>query len=283
MSSRDASMHTHQARETPAGTRYWRAGHGPSVVLIHGVGLDATIWSAQFAALAERYDVIAYDMLGHGASPRPPSGCTLEDYAAQTCELMDALQIDTAAIVGFSMGGLVARLMALDHPQRCWALVILASVFERSPSQVEGVGERLAQVRAEGPAANVDSAIERWFSPAYRATHPQAIARIRDMVASNDPDGYTVSYALFGSEHNVGRDRLSQIDVPVLVATGDDDPGSTPAMARRLSQRLANAECRILPAMRHMFVMEHPRVATELIANFLTIHHSAHSRGEMQS
>jgi alpha-beta hydrolase superfamily lysophospholipase len=99
-------------------TAYWVAGHGPPVVLIHGVGLNASIWEAQVAALAEHRQVVAYDMLGHGMSTDPPGVRKLGDFVDQLAVLLDALSMDRAALVGFSMGGLVARAFAAAYPER---------------------------------------------------------------------------------------------------------------------------------------------------------------------
>src|SRR4051794_29275744 len=96
----------------PAGeereTQFMRAGTGPSVVLVHGVGLNAWIWQPQIEALTQSFDVIAYDTLGHGGSSRPPAEPTLADYRAQLNALLDALGVRRASLVGHSMGALVA-------------------------------------------------------------------------------------------------------------------------------------------------------------------------------
>lgn len=104
------------ARKSYSETRYWRVGRGAPVVLIHGVGLDATMWRAQVEALAEHYDVIAYDMLGHGESALPTEDASLDDYADQLLALLDELKLPTATVVGFSMGGLVARALPCAIP-----------------------------------------------------------------------------------------------------------------------------------------------------------------------
>ncbi len=110
-------MIRHTAERTPAGTSYLATGEGQPVVLIHGVGLNKEMWGGQIVGLAPHYRVIAYDMLGHGASPRPDPDCGLLGYADQLCELLDHLQLPTASVIGFSMGGLVARAFALHYPQ----------------------------------------------------------------------------------------------------------------------------------------------------------------------
>lgn len=275
-------MELTNARKTPDGTRYWRQGRGTPIVLIHGVGLDATMWQAQFAALAQEHEVVAYDMLGHGDSALPGENAGLEAYADQLGALIDYLALERVAVVGFSMGGLVARAFALRHPDRLAAMVVLSSVFERDSEQRAGVRQRIAQSREQGPAANVDEALKRWFSPNFRRSHPDRIAAIHETVSSNHPQGYYRSYALFGTQDDFGAERLETIRVPVLVATGELDPGSTPRMARALAARLPNAEVHILPGQRHMAPMEAPEVVNQLIQHFLVRAYSHDSLEETQ-
>ncbi|WP_029655031.1 alpha/beta fold hydrolase [Marinobacter daepoensis] len=257
------------AKMSSSGTRYWRSGVGAPVVLIHGVGLDATMWQAQVDALADHYDVIAYDMLGHGESPLPKEDASLDDYADQLCALMDELEIAQATVIGFSMGGLVARAFALRHLERLRAMGVLSSVFNRNEQQRSGVQQRLSQTREQGPSANVEGALERWFSPAFRAAYPDRIAAIRDCVTQNHPDGYYRSYALFGTQDRFGANDLSSINVPVLVATGELDPGSTPHMAKELARNLPNAHVHILAGQRHMAPLEAADEVNRLLLGFL--------------
>ena len=262
------------AKKSASGTRFWRTGRGSPVVLIHGVGLDASMWQAQVDALSPSHDVIAYDMLGHGESALPPVEASLDDYADQLLALIDELELDAVTVVGFSMGGLVARAFALRHPDRLRAMVILSSVFGRDEHQRAGVRQRLTQTREQGPTANIDGALERWFSPAFRQAHPECVAAVRNRVTSNHPDGYYRSYALFGTQDSFGLDRLASIRVPVLIATGELDPGSTPEMAHRLAEHLPNATVHILRGQRHMAPVEAADDVNDLLLQFLaTVKH----------
>ncbi|MEL7936161.1 alpha/beta fold hydrolase [Pseudomonas delhiensis] len=257
------------AEHTPAGTSYLATGQGQPVVLIHGVGLNKEMWGGQIVGLAPHYRVIAYDMLGHGASPRPEPGTGLVGYAAQLRELLDHLQIPQATVIGFSMGGLVARAFALHHPQQLQGLVILNSVFNRSAEQRAGVIERTRQAAEHGPDANAEAALSRWFSREYQAANPAQIAAIRQTLASNDPQGYLTTYELFATQDMYRTEDLGSILVPTLVATGELDPGSTPEMARQLAARIPGAQVAILDEQRHMMPVESPRLVNQVLLDFL--------------
>ena len=257
------------AERTPAGTSYLATGQGHPVVLIHGVGLNKEMWGGQIVGLAPHFQVIAYDMLGHGASPRPEPGTGLDGYAAQLKELLDHLQLPQATVIGFSMGGLVARAFALHYPQQLEGLVILNSVFNRSAEQRAGVIERTRQAAEHGPDANAEAALSRWFSREYQAANPAQIAAIRQTLASNDPQGYLTTYELFATQDMYLVEDLGSIQVPTLVATGELDPGSTPEMARQLAERIPGAQVAVLDEQRHMMPVESPRLVNQVLLDFL--------------
>lgn len=257
------------ADRTPAGTSYLATGQGQPVVLIHGVGLNKEMWGGQVVGLATNYRVITYDMLGHGASPRPAAGTPLLGYADQLLELLDHLQLSQATVIGFSMGGLVARAFALHYPERLQGLVVLNSVFNRSAEQRAGVIARTAQAAEHGPDANAEAALSRWFSREYQAANPAQIAALRETLAGNDPQGYLTTYELFATQDMYRADDLKGLRAPTLVATGELDPGSTPEMARQLADRIPGATVAVLAEQRHMMPVESPRLVNQLLLGFL--------------
>ena len=157
------------------GTRYRVDGAGHPLVLIHGVGMDLTMWDAQTAALGRHLTVIRYDMLGHGGSAMAP-GATLTDFVDQLRRLLDHLAADQVFLVGFSMGGMVAQAFAIRHPDRVARLVIMSAVYDRPPAARAAMQDRVRQVEREGAGANLEVALKRWFTPAYAAAHPEALA-----------------------------------------------------------------------------------------------------------
>lgn len=256
-------------------------GDKPPVILIHGVGLSQAMWNAQKAALQDRYRVVTLDMLGHGASPAPPADAGLDDYADQVAGLMAHLGIGKAILVGFSMGALVARAFALRYPDRLSGLILMNGVFDRSDAVRATILGRVDEVRLAGPAANSDAAIERWFSPEFRAAQPGYIADLRAHMAGNDRHGYLTSYGLFASQDNFGAQRLGEIAVPTLVATGQFDIGSTPAMTHALAARIPGAKAEVIADARHMMPVEMPEETNALLLGYLdTIAHAPIAAGE---
>ncbi|WP_095097147.1 alpha/beta fold hydrolase [Pseudomonas sp. Irchel 3A5] len=268
------------AERTPAGTSYLATGEGHPVVLIHGVGLNKEMWGGQVVGLMPHYRVIAYDMLGHGASPRPAADTGLLGYAEQLHELLEHLGLPQATVIGFSMGGLVARAFALHFPQQLSGMVVLNSVFNRSAEQRAGVIARTAQAAEHGPDANAAEALSRWFSREYQAANPAQIAAIRKILAENDPQGYLTTYTLFATQDMYRADDLGHITAPTLIATGELDPGSTPEMARQLASRIPGAEVAILAEQRHMMPVESPRLVNQVLLDFLRKAETQHNQAK---
>ena len=103
----------------------------PLVTLIHGLGLNRGMWREHVEIISGRYRVLSYDLLGHGRSAPPAEKPTLSLFAEQLRGLLDDVGANMAALVGFSLGGMINRRFALDHPTRVSALAILNSPHER--------------------------------------------------------------------------------------------------------------------------------------------------------
>jgi pimeloyl-ACP methyl ester carboxylesterase len=104
-----------------------KVGHGPAVLLLHGLGCDHTTWAPVIDALARRYTVIAPDLLGHGLSDKPRADYSVGGYANGMRDLLTVLGIDRVTVVGHSFGGGVAMQFAYQFPERTERLVVVAS------------------------------------------------------------------------------------------------------------------------------------------------------------
>lgn len=106
---------------------YRMCGSGPAVLLLHGIGDRSDAWEPLMAGLAAHFTVIAPDLLGHGHSAKPRADYSVAAYANGMRDLLDVLDVDTATVVGHSLGGGVAAQFAYQYPERCERLVLVAS------------------------------------------------------------------------------------------------------------------------------------------------------------
>ena len=257
------------AGTTPGGTHYRVEGSGPPLVLIHGVGLDLEMWDGQAAVLAPHFQVIRYDLLGHGGSVNPPGARDLSDFADQLGGLLADLKLGPVILAGFSIGGLIAQTFVLAQPEKVSRLVLMYTVFDRTPEQIAAVRGRYEQVRAEGPEATIETNIKRWFNEEFIATKPAVVDYVRRRLQTNDVEGFLKAYAIFSSPDEERAALLHNIACPTLVMTGADDVGSTPEMARRMADRLPDSRLAIIADQRHMGPAENPAPVNEALLDFL--------------
>ena len=251
------------------GTHVRIQGHGPTVVLIHGVGLDLSLWDRQVAALQRQHRVVTYDLLGHGESAALPGSSRLQSFVEQLECLRDDLDFDRMTLIGFSLGALVAQAYALAHPDRLVGLGLLSSVYARTPEQIAAVRSRHAIGEREGPAALVEAALESWFSASFRVDHPEEIEAVRQRLARNDPKSFLEAYRIFCEADVEIAGRLDEIRCPTLVFTGALDPGSTPAMAEAMGRLIPDARVRVLEKLRHMAPVEGAAAVNTALIDFM--------------
>ena len=229
-------------------------GRGRRVTLLHGVGSHLQAWDDVAASLRDRFTLLRYDLRGHGKSGKPPGPYNLDDYVVDLAALLDAQPVDRTTLVGFSFGGMIAPAFTVRHPERVRALGIVSAVAGRTPEQRAAVVKRADELGRGGASMTVGAAIERWFTPEFRAQNPDIIERQIQRVLGNDPGGYAAAYRVFAESDLI--DDLGKISCPTLVMTGDHDTGSTPTMAMAIHERIAGSRLVILPRYRHSLLIE---------------------------
>lgn len=258
-----------QFADLPGGrTAYVSRGSGPALVLVHGVGLNASVWLPQLDAFSRDHRVVAYDTLGHGGSDRPAADAGLPDYARQLEALLDELGIETAVLLGHSMGALIATLFAIEHPRRVERLIAANPVYRRPAGQLAASRARALQIEERGPSANLDEAVSRWFGdPA--AVKPSRVEQVRRWLNQADRLGYARAYRVFSEADPWLTDKLGELRVPVMFVTGALDPNSTPGMSRAMAAQAPLGYARVLDGERHMMAYASPARFNSAVREFL--------------
>ena len=232
--------------------------------------MNASVWRAQIDALSADYDVVAYDMLGHGGSRLPPADPRLSDYAGQLLALVDGLDLAAFHVVGHSMGALVSLEFALAHPERVRSVVALNAVYCRTPEQKAAVLHRASALEAPEPSDSPEATIARWFGDPVPSSLAAEAEMVRRLLLSVDRAGYSRTYRLFAKSDEVHRGKLERLSVPALFMTGELDPNSTPAMSRAMSAAARNGRCEIIPGARHMMTVTAPQEVNRRLRAFLS-------------
>ena len=252
------------------GTRlyYETAGAGDPLVLVHGFGLDRRMWDNQFADFARYRRVVRYDLRGFGRSAPPEVGQGyrhVDDLKA----LLDRLDIDQAALVGLSLGGLIALNGALEYPDRVSALVLVDAIISGWPMSPDW-DEEFGQVRRAANARGVEAGRQGWLNISMFAPtreHPEAGTLLRQMIAdwsawqfaNRDPENTSIQAV----------ERLGEVRSPTLVVVGERDQPDFHAVADALTRGIPLARKVVVPGAGHMVPMEAPAEFNALVIGFL--------------
>lgn len=254
------------------GTRIRIDGAGPTVLLAHGVLMDMTMWDRQVADLALEHRIVRFDMWGHGGSADPDGPRSLEDYVRQLGQVIElASDEGPPALVGFSMGGLLAQGFAVDHSARLRRMVLMNAVYDRNAEQAERSAARLRDFETRGIAGNAAATVARWFTDYERETLAAEIAEIDGWMRAGDEAAKLKAYRVFATAGADLVGRLAAIRCPTLVLTGEHDVGSTADMARRMAAEIPAAELRIVAGQRHMMNVVATAEVNGILQNFLAV------------
>jgi pimeloyl-ACP methyl ester carboxylesterase len=252
---------------------------GRPMLLVHGFTADAGEVADVLDALAARgWYAVAPDLRGHGRSDHPtdPAAYSFEILAADLLALADALSWDRFALVGHSMGGAVAQLVALDHPQRLTGLVLASTFHGPVPgvtlelvelgswvvreSGMAGLAQALAARRGENPESA--AAFERMQEA--RPGHAEQSAR---RLEATSPDMWLALAPQFVTQED-RLDRLRALDVPTAVIVGDRDATMLDD-CRRLAEAIPGAALTVIPDAGHVPQLEQPDAWWAALSGFL--------------
>jgi pimeloyl-ACP methyl ester carboxylesterase len=253
---------------------YIDCGSGRLILFIHGFPLDHTMWDAQIAALRQHYRVIAPDLRGFGRSPlgsfEPRNGISMERYADDLAELLDALRIEEPILlVGFSMGGYIAWQFVRKYPNRLRALIQCDTRAAADTDEARAGRLKMAEHVAEWGAARVaDMMGPKLVSPSTYESKPDVVAAVRRIVERTSPAGIAAAQRGMAARPDV-TGFLPQIKVPMLILVGENDALSPAPEMQSIAAAIPNAEFVIIPKAGHMCPMENPTAVNSAISQFL--------------
>ena len=242
-------------------------------LLLHGVGGGRAVWGDMVsgtgrAVAAAGWRAVAVDLPGYGDSPAIDP-CDMAGLAASVVATLDALAVDSALLVGHSMGGMVAQEVVARSPQRVGALVLSGTspAFGKAGGawQQQFLRDRLAPLDAGGGLAALAPALAQGMaSPSAPA---EAIARCVAVMSRVPEATYRAAlHAIVGFDR---RADLARITVPTLCLAGADDRNAPPAVMQAMAERIAGAEYECLPGVGHLANMEAPAAFHRALLSFL--------------
>ena len=223
------------------------------IVFIHGVGLTKEIWEPQINFFKD-YNTLTYDLLGHGETPLKKTKVNLEDFSNQLLKLTDELNFEKIHLVGFSLGALIARHFAYKHANRLSSLIVHGSIYKRTEEEKRIVKNRFEVAKMNKPASK-KAALRRWLSDEFVKENPKIYKKIYSILEKNKRLDFLKCYELFVNYID-DENMIKKINVNTLIATGENDVGSTPEMSKNLSKMIRGSKFVEIKGGKHLCGIE---------------------------
>jgi 3-oxoadipate enol-lactonase len=241
----------------------------PPVLMIQGLGADKHGWDMQRLVLSTRYRVIALDNRGAGRSDKPFGHYSLEQMADDALAVLDAVGVDTAHVVGASMGGAIAQILAVVHPHRVRSLTLVCTACRNHPWRrelIEGWATRatergMGDMAAEAARWVIGPRSFRRLLPAFGWLGPLAMGRSSHAFVAQ-------VRAILNTDESMA-DRLSEVTVPTLVVVGNQDILTPRGDSEDLHERLPNSELVVISGAAHGLMVEHATTFNRVLLDFL--------------
>ncbi|WP_180045775.1 3-oxoadipate enol-lactonase [Acinetobacter sp. YH12117] len=236
----------------------------PALVFSNSLGTNFKMWQPQIDHFQQDFFVICYDTRGHGASSAPQGPYTLDQLGQDVVNLLDHLNIEKAAFCGISMGGLTGQWLAINKPERFSHVVVCNTAAKIG--QEQAWNERAALVREQGLAPIASTAAGRWFTEPFIQSNAATVATLSNDLGAGSPEGYASCCEALAKADV--REQLKDIQVPVLIVAGQQDPVTTVADGEFMQQRIANAELFEINAS-HISNIEQPEAFNQAVQAFI--------------
>jgi pimeloyl-ACP methyl ester carboxylesterase len=261
-----ARVHYLEALPPPASSGVRARG---ALVLLHAFPLNARMWEPQLALAAHGWHVIAPHVRGADGVPDERPVTSIDDYAGDLIDLLDALHLDDAVICGLSMGGYLAFALLRHAPNYVRALVLADTRPQAdTPEGLAGRRKMLELVRAKGPDAVADEMIPKLLGETSRAGRPAIVERVRTLTKANSADSIAGAIQALMSRPD-STPLLETIRVPTLILVGEEDTVTPPALSEEMHAKIAGSELVRIPQSGHLSSLERADAFNAALTSFL--------------
>ena len=248
----------------------------PPILFIQGLGVDKHGWNLQRLATARSYQAIALDNRGAGRSDKPNGVYSLEQMADDAIAVLDHAAIETAHIVGASMGGAISQILAVKYPERMRSLTLACTAGSHHPWRVELLSE-WRDTALERGIGSMGKDAARWMIgprsfrrllPAMGWLGPLALGRPSHAFAAQCDAIMNVDTSLVGE--------LGNVTAPALVIVGNQDILTPRGDSEELAERIPTAELAVISGAAHGLMVEHATTFNRVLLDFLARAEKAH-------
>ncbi len=222
------------------------------VVFLGSLGATAQMWQPQLDSLGAEFQCIALDLLGHGSQPAPEGDYSIEQLANDVLARLDDQGVSAFHLVGLSLGGAVAQMIALEHPERLVSLTLAATAPKFGEAQAWL--DKAELVRNEGTGALAETVVGNWFTDACFEKQPELPESYAEAVRATNDTGYAgCCMALAGFD---SRERLGEIRVPTLVIAGEQDTSTALDVVQQLHTGISGSTMVTISEAKHLVNVE---------------------------
>lgn len=241
-----------------------------TLVLLHAFPLNARMWEPQLALAAHGWRIVAPHLRGFDGGANDPPASTVDDYAADVIDLLDALHVEEAVIGGLSMGGYTAFAI-FRHAPRYVRGLILADTRSQADTPEGAAGRtRMLQLLAEkGPPAVVEEMIPKLLGASTLASRPDVADRVRALALSSPAEAIAGAIRVLMTRPE-STPLLGTIHCPALIVVGEEDTLTPPALSEEMHQAIAGSQLVVVPRAGHLSSLEQPDAFNSALAAFLT-------------
>lgn len=238
----------------------------PLVVFANSLGTDFRIWRDVIVRLAGDVAILTYDKRGHGLSGIGKAPYTLDDHADDLAALLDHLDQKNAIVVGLSVGGMIAQLLASKRPDLTRALVLCDTAHKIGDDATWN--SRIEAIESGGIESVADAVMERWFTKPWRENNPDELAGYRNMLTRQTVAGYNGTCAAIRDADLTASS--AALDLPVACVVGDGDLSTPPSLMLELARLIPGAHYDVIKEAGHIPCVEQPVVLADILKAFIT-------------
>ena len=236
---------------------------GAPLVFINSLGTDLRIWDKVVARLPEGLRIIRFDNRGHGLTTAPQGPYSMGTLVKDTEQMLSALEVEGAVLVGLSIGGLIAQGLATKRLDMVRAMVLSNTGAKIGTREIWN--DRIAGIEKDGLEGQADAVMERWFSKAFRETDELQIWR--NMLTQTPPQGYIgCGHAIAGSDFY---STTAALRLPTLGIAGSEDNATPPDLVRETTDLVPGSKFALMRGVGHIPCVEDPEGYTDILVSFL--------------
>jgi pimeloyl-ACP methyl ester carboxylesterase len=244
-------------------------GEGNCLVLVHGYTDNLNLWYNQVPALSEHHRVLTYDVRGFGKTEVREATYSMELFAEDLRALLEALDIESACVLGYSMGGRIALQFALAHPEMTAGLILANSGIGETPNpEMQERRKMMVEVLKKGDIEVIAELMtEASFSPGLKERNPTAYGKYKSIKMQNDPSEYlAIMEAIVVAIDSPAA--FDSLRCPALIIAGDRDGFMDLRVAEAMRDAIPDAEMHVLPTG-HAAAIEEPEAFNRAVLGFL--------------